>query len=188
MNLIQFINNLGNPVEQGDVVVIGDNQTAHYHDFDKSIFVPEVDFAQSAYDTRVCGVVYALQTQLKLGTEALASSEATKPAKAKGSKKQREPEAAPPQAFTSKELDILDRTTIGPGQVGSMVVLGAFAHCKVDADIAPIQVGDLLTTSPTKGHAQKILDPTRAPGVIVGKALGSLKKGKGKIPVLVMLQ
>ena len=66
--------------------------------------------------------------------------------------------------------------------------MGAYAHCKVDADIAPIQVGDLLTTSPTRGHAQKVLDPTKAVGAILGKALGSLDKGKGKIPVLVLLQ
>jgi hypothetical protein len=58
----------------------------------------------------------------------------------------------------------------------------------VDADIAPIQVGDLLTTSPTKGHAQKVLDPAKATGAIIGKSLGSLKKGKGKIPVIAKLQ
>ena len=69
-----------------------------------------------------------------------------------------------------------------------MATLGAYAHCKVDADVAPIEVGDLLTTSPTKGHAQKALDPAKAMGAIIGKALGSLKKGKGKIPVIVMLQ
>lgn len=66
-------------------------------------------------------------------------------------------------------------------------------HCssilyKVDADIASIKIGDLLTTSPTKGHAQKVLEPEKAVGTIIGKAHGSLKKGKGKIPVLVMLQ
>jgi hypothetical protein len=72
--------------------------------------------------------------------------------------------------------------------MGMMVTLGAFAHCKVDADIAPIAVGDLLTTSPTKGHAQKVLDPARALGTIVGKALAPLETGKGKIPILVMLQ
>jgi len=72
--------------------------------------------------------------------------------------------------------------------MGKMVTLGAYAHCKVDADIAPIQAGDLLTTSPTRGHAQKALDSTQMTGAIVGKALGSLEKGKGKIPVLVMLQ
>jgi hypothetical protein len=69
-----------------------------------------------------------------------------------------------------------------------MVTMGAFSHCKVDADIAPIAVGDLLTTSPTRGHAQKVLDPAAAVGSIVAKALGSLSSGRGKIPVLVMLQ
>ena len=52
----------------------------------------------------------------------------------------------------------------------------------------PIEPGDLLTTSPTKGHAQKALDPDQAAGSIVGKALGSLKAGKGKLPVLVTLR
>ncbi len=68
-----------------------------------------------------------------------------------------------------------------------MVTLGAYAYCKVDADIAAIRVGDLLTTSPTKGHAQKVLEPDKAVGALIGKALGSLKKGKGKIPILVLL-
>ena len=69
-----------------------------------------------------------------------------------------------------------------------MVTLGAYAHCKVDAKYGAIQVGDLLTTSPTKGHAQKVTEPEKAVGAIIGKALGSREKGRGKIPVLVMLQ
>lgn len=59
--------------------------------------------------------------------------------------------------------------------------------CKVDADLAPINVGDLLMTSPTKGHAQRVLDATRSAGKSLGKALAPLLKGKGKIPVLVFL-
>jgi hypothetical protein len=55
-------------------------------------------------------------------------------------------------------------------------------------NIAPIEVGDLLTTSPTRGHAQKVLDKAQATGAILGKALASLSRGKGKIPVMVMLQ
>ena len=82
----------------------------------------------------------------------------------------------------------MDETQVGPGQIGIIVTLGAYAHCKADADIAAIEVGDLLTTSPTRGHAQKVLEPGRATGAIVGKALGSLKSGKGKIPVMVLLQ
>ncbi len=97
-------------------------------------------------------------------------------------------ESAPPQAFSPEEFDALDRTRVGPGQRGFMVVLGTYGHCKVDADIAPVSVGDVLTTSPTKGHAQKVLDPSKATGAVIGKALGSLKKGKGTIPVIVALQ
>jgi len=86
-----------------------------------------------------------------------------------------------------EELEKLDRTKVESGQIGWMVTLGAFAHCKVDADIAPIKAGDLLTTSPTRGHAQKVLDPSKALGAVLGKALGSLNRGQGKIPVLVLL-
>ena len=75
------------------------------------------------------------------------------------------------QPLTPDELAGVDRTRVEPRQIGWMVTLGAFAHCKVDADIAPIEPGDLLTTSPTKGHAQKALDPDQAAGSIVGKAL-----------------
>ena len=76
---------------------------------------------------------------------------------------------------------------VGPGQTGSMVTLGAFAYCKVDADLGAIEVGDLLTTSPTRGHAQKVLDRQQASGAILGKALGPLKQGRGLIPILVTL-
>lgn len=57
--------------------------------------------------------------------------------------------------------------------------------CKVDADVAPIAAGDLLTTSATLGHAQKVDDPTACAGAIIGKALTSLASGKGEILVLV---
>jgi hypothetical protein len=61
-------------------------------------------------------------------------------------------------------------------------------YCKVDAQYAPIEVGDLLTTSPTPGHAMKAADPLKAFGTIVGKALRPLAAGKGLIPILVALQ
>ena len=85
-------------------------------------------------------------------------------------------------------METLDRTKVQPAQIGYVITQGVYAHCKVDADIAPIKGGDLLTTSPTKGHAQKVQDAGKAIGAILGKALGPLKKGKGKIPVLVTLQ
>jgi len=62
-------------------------------------------------------------------------------------------------------------------------VLGQYGKCKVDADIAPIQVGDLLTTSPTKGHAQKVLDKTLAIGSIFAQALEAKASGKGLIKI-----
>ena len=61
-------------------------------------------------------------------------------------------------------------------------------YCKVDARYAPIQIGDLLTTSFTKGCAMKAEDPMKAFGAVIGKALGSIKDGIGMIPVLVALQ
>ncbi|AUX40474.1 uncharacterized protein SOCE26_018750 [Sorangium cellulosum] len=44
-------------------------------------------------------------------------------------------------------------------------------YCKVDAGYRPIEVGDLLTTSPTPGHAMKADDPREAFGAVIGKAL-----------------
>lgn len=61
-------------------------------------------------------------------------------------------------------------------------------YCKVDAEYNPIEVGDLLTTSPTIGHAMKVSDHIRSLGAIIGKALRPLKTGQDFIPILVSLQ
>jgi hypothetical protein len=61
-------------------------------------------------------------------------------------------------------------------------------YCKVDASYAPIEVGDLLTTAPTLGHAMKASDPLKAFGTVIGKALRPLKEGQGLIPILIALQ
>lgn len=61
-------------------------------------------------------------------------------------------------------------------------------YCKVDASYAPIEVGDLLTTAPTHGHAMKADDPVKAFGAVIGKALRPLDKGLGLIPILIALQ
>jgi hypothetical protein len=74
---------------------------------------------------------------------------------------------------------------IDPEQVP--IALCGRVPCYVDADIAPIAVGDLLTTSPTRGHAQKVTDPEKATGAIIGKALDPLAAGKSTITVLVLL-
>jgi hypothetical protein len=60
--------------------------------------------------------------------------------------------------------------------------------CKVDAGYASIEIGDLLTTSSTPGHAMKAADPSRAFGAVIGKALQPLGAGCGTIAILVTLQ
>ncbi len=61
-------------------------------------------------------------------------------------------------------------------------------YCKVDAAYGPIEVGDLLTTSPTAGHAMKADDPLKAFGAVLGKALRPLRSGQGLVPILITLQ
>jgi hypothetical protein len=68
------------------------------------------------------------------------------------------------------------------------VALMGKVGCKVDAQYSPIEVGDLLTTSPTPGHAMKAVDHSRAFGATIGKALRPLRAGNGIIPTLIALQ
>jgi hypothetical protein len=68
------------------------------------------------------------------------------------------------------------------------VALVGRVYCKVDADYSPVDVGDLLTTSSTPGHAMKAVDSLKAFGAVIGKALAPLREGLGLIPILVALQ
>lgn len=68
------------------------------------------------------------------------------------------------------------------------VALVGKVYCKVDAQYASIEVGDLLTTSPTPGHAMRADDPFKAFGSVIGKALRPLQAGQGLIPILIALQ
>ena len=61
-------------------------------------------------------------------------------------------------------------------------------YCRVDADLGPVTVGDLLTTSPTTGHAMKAADSARFAGAVIGKAIGARQSGQGLIPVIVMMR
>jgi hypothetical protein len=61
-------------------------------------------------------------------------------------------------------------------------------YCKVDARCSPIEVGDLLTSSPTPGHAMKADDHVKAFGAVIGKALTPLGTGQGLIRILVALR
>jgi hypothetical protein len=68
-----------------------------------------------------------------------------------------------------------------------MALLGK-TYCKVDAQYGPIEIGDLLTTSASMGHAMKAVDPLLAFGAVIGKALRPLKEGRALIPILIALQ
>jgi hypothetical protein len=68
------------------------------------------------------------------------------------------------------------------------IALVGKVYCRVDSAYAPIDVGDLLTTSPTRGHAMRVVDPGRALGAIIGKALRPMNRGAELIPILVSLQ
>jgi hypothetical protein len=65
------------------------------------------------------------------------------------------------------------------------IALSGTVPCKVDAGYGSIRVGDLLTVSPTAGHAMRAADPAPQ-GTVLGKALESLEAGTGTIKVLVM--
>jgi hypothetical protein len=68
------------------------------------------------------------------------------------------------------------------------VALMGKVFCKVDAHFGAIEVGDLLMTSSTPGHAMKTSDPFKAFGTVIGKALRPLTEGQGLIPILISLQ
>ncbi len=95
-------------------------------------------------------------------------------------------EATPPPDEPDTRSEPDDPTVIPDGGNLFVVTLGTFAHCKVDASEAPIEVGDLLTTSRNSGHAKKATNPKI--GTIIGKALEPLKKGTGYISVFVNIQ
>jgi hypothetical protein len=66
------------------------------------------------------------------------------------------------------------------------VAHGGIVTCKVDAGYGAIRAGDLLTTSPTPGHAMVAVNPL--PGTVLGKAFEPLETGAGTIRVIVTLR
>ncbi|SRR6266511_1789084 len=81
---------------------------------------------------------------------------------------------------------LLGRRAAGVPHV-AVALLGR-VWCKADASEEAIEVGDLLTTAATPGHAMKASDPQRSFGAVIGKALDRLPRGEGLIRVLVALQ
>jgi hypothetical protein len=91
----------------------------------------------------------------------------------------------------------------GAGNLDPGMVLGAFdglgngelpvalsgrVYCLAEATRVQINPGDFLTTSAIPGYAMKVTDFESAQGAIIGKAMSSLKSGKGLVLVLVSLQ
>jgi hypothetical protein len=89
-------------------------------------------------------------------------------------------------AGTFKPAIILDRQASASRRV-PVAVLGK-VFCKADAQYGRIETGDLLTTSPTVGHAMKAVDQLRSFGAVIGKALAPLSSGRGLVPVLIGLR
>jgi hypothetical protein len=88
-------------------------------------------------------------------------------------------------AGTYKPGIVLDKQSQGNRK--PVALLGK-VFCKVDASYGPIEIGDLLTTSPSPGHAMKVNDPLKAFGSVIGKALRPLTEGQSLIPILIALQ
>ena len=83
-------------------------------------------------------------------------------------------------------LIMSQKGTIADGE--HLIALSGRVYCKTDATKSPVEIGDMLTTSDLPGFAMKATDKEKASGAIIGKAMTSLKSGKGLVLVLVSLQ
>jgi len=77
-----------------------------------------------------------------------------------------------------------------PGHEDSVpIALSGRVWVYCDSTEKSIEPGDMLTTSPTAGHAMAVTDYTKAHGAVLGKAMTSLEKGQtGLVLTLVNLQ
>jgi len=74
----------------------------------------------------------------------------------------------------------------GPGK--ALVAQSGRVRIKADATFGAIRPGDLLVTSPSKGHAMRPKGSKVRPGTVIGKALEALPSGRGEILALLTLQ
>jgi hypothetical protein len=94
------------------------------------------------------------------------------------------------QAYDATVAGVIssDPAIVLPGAVdGVPLALVGRVPAKADASFGPIGVGDLLTTSPTPGHAMRCADRLQCIGAVIGKALQPLHGDTGIILVLVAL-
>jgi hypothetical protein len=89
-------------------------------------------------------------------------------------------------AGSYKPAIVLDKQE--SSRIRQPIALMGKVYCQADAQFGAIRAGDLLTTSPTPGHAMRIGDPAKAFGAVIGKALRPLADGKALIPILIALQ
>jgi hypothetical protein len=82
---------------------------------------------------------------------------------------------------------ILDRDP-GRGTTRAPISIMGKVSVRADATVAPIGVGDLLTTSGNAGCAMPVTDPGAAFGAVLGKALTPLRDGVGMVDMLIGLQ
>lgn len=78
------------------------------------------------------------------------------------------------------------RDSIADGAIAVALTGRVWAKC--DASHAPIQPGDLLTTSGRPGMAMRASDGQRSQGAVIGKAMSPLSDGQGLVLVLVQPQ
>ncbi len=64
------------------------------------------------------------------------------------------------------------------------IAISGRVYVYADAAYGKIQVGDLLTTSATAGHAMKCKNHRKGRGATIGKALSNLEKGRGFVLIL----
>jgi hypothetical protein len=81
-----------------------------------------------------------------------------------------------------------DATSIKPGEFMGVATTGAYKEVEVSAANGPIHMGDLLVTSDTAGVAMKATDKVQAFGATLGKAMGELESGTGRIAVMLTLK
>lgn len=70
----------------------------------------------------------------------------------------------------------------------TQVAIAGRVYVQAEAFSAPIQPGDLLTTSDIPGHAMTATDREQSYGAVIGKAMTGLDEGTGLVLVLVNLQ